>query len=152
MLSNYIIIYLYFSKMLKTFFHFLLSQMLKSQCQSAEIRLVLVAIQKREDAEKTGASGGPEKTHLFIASVGWIRPTTVLTKTWSLAIKWIGRFLTRNSSHPTTYMQDLNRVKYSVWPLCALFPHWSPRWVWEVVQLCRKIRWFKTKQTKKTQQ
>lgn len=55
MLLNYIIIYLYFSKMLKTFFHFLLSQMLKSQSQSAEIRLVLVAIQKREDAEKTRA-------------------------------------------------------------------------------------------------
>lgn len=51
-LLSHVFIYLCFSKTLNAFFLFLLSQMLKSQTPSAEIRLVLVAIQEREDAEK----------------------------------------------------------------------------------------------------
>lgn len=44
-----------FQENIEELFNFLLSQMLKSQTQSAEISLVLVAIQKREDTEKTWA-------------------------------------------------------------------------------------------------
>lgn len=61
LLLSHVFIYLCFSKTLNTFFLFLLSQMLKSQTQSAEIRLVLVAIQEREDAEKTWAQEDLER-------------------------------------------------------------------------------------------
>lgn len=61
LLLSHVFIYLCFSKTLNTFFLFLLSQMLKSQTQSAEIRLVLVAIREREDAEKTWAQEDLER-------------------------------------------------------------------------------------------